>query len=39
MVGALVDMIEQSRAFEMHIKMIGTAEEIDQTAMSMFRLG
>ena len=39
MVGALVDMIEQSRAFEMHIKMIGTAKDIDQTSMSLFRLG
>lgn len=39
MVSALVDMIEQSRAFEMHIKMIGTAEDIDQSSMNLIRLG
>jgi flagellar basal-body rod protein FlgF len=38
MVGSMVDMIEQSRAFEMHVKMLSTAENLDQASLDLIRL-
>lgn len=37
-VSSLVEMIENSRAFEMHIKMLSTAENLDQAAINLLRL-
>jgi flagellar basal-body rod protein FlgF len=38
MVASLVEMIENSRAFEMHIKMLTTAEDLDQASINLLRL-
>lgn len=35
---SLVDLIEQSRAFELATKMIGTARDLDQSSMALMRV-
>ena len=37
-VGAMVEMITQARAYEMQIKMLGTAESIDQSSQQLLAL-
>jgi flagellar basal-body rod protein FlgF len=37
-VGAMVEMITQARAYEMQIKMLGTAESIDQASQQLLAL-
>lgn len=38
MVGSMVHMIELSRQFEQHVKMLKVAEELDQTSASLMKL-
>jgi flagellar basal-body rod protein FlgF len=38
-VSAMVDMIQQARAFELQVKMMSSAEENDRSAASLLRLG
>lgn len=38
LVGSLVEMIENSRAFETHVKMLSTAEELDEASINLLRM-
>lgn len=38
LVGSLVEMIENSRSFEAHVKMLSTAEELNEASMNLLRM-
>ncbi len=38
-VGALVEMIQQARSFELHVKMMSAAEDNDRASANLMRLG
>ena len=38
-IGSMVEMIQHARSFEMHVKMMSTAEQNDQASSQLMRLG